>query len=247
MLAAIGLAVLLHAMLAMVLVNPPGLLRAAAVPPPPHETTIDIQNDVPAAGDAPVGGTQQESRAAPPNAAPLPSGQPAAASPDLPSAKDGELAPPAAGQEQVQTPPMPAALPPQSTPTPQQQTSQPETQDSTPRISLSDAGDEGEESGGSAQQPAKPDPKMHNKLPRYPTAAALAGQSGQVDMFVHVMPDGTASQIVVANSSGSATLDAAALRAVRTWHFRAAQSHGAPIASDVPVHLNFVLHGTDRW
>jgi len=60
---------------------------------------------------------------------------------------------------------------------------------------------------------------LRNPPPRYPLAARRNGDEGTVMLRVLVTVDGAAARVELDRSSGSASLDNAALDAVRNWRF----------------------------
>lgn len=60
---------------------------------------------------------------------------------------------------------------------------------------------------------------LRNPPPRYPPAARRSGDEGTVLLKVLVTSDGAAARVELDRSSGSASLDSAALEAVRNWRF----------------------------
>ncbi len=89
--------------------------------------------------------------------------------------------------------------------------------------------------------PAGPDSTVHNIPPAYPEAAAMLHEQGRVMLLVHVAPDGSTAAVDVVESSGYLLLDRAAHDAVAKWRFRPATSNGAPVASEMPIEINFDL------
>jgi protein TonB len=89
--------------------------------------------------------------------------------------------------------------------------------------------------------PAGPDSTVHNIPPAYPEAAAMLHEQGRVMLLVHVAPDGRTAAVDVVESSGYLLLDRAAHDAVAKWRFRPATSNGAPVASEMPIEINFDL------
>jgi protein TonB len=67
------------------------------------------------------------------------------------------------------------------------------------------------------------------------------GQQGTVMLAVEVTADGRAGSVRLAQSSGFALLDAAALQAVRRWTFEPARNLGLAVASHVEVPVRFDL------
>ncbi len=67
----------------------------------------------------------------------------------------------------------------------------------------------------------------------------MHGESGTVELLIHVDMDGTAGGADIVQSSGSAILDREARRAVLLWHFAPAQFGGAPVPFDYPISIHF--------
>jgi protein TonB len=67
--------------------------------------------------------------------------------------------------------------------------------------------------------------------PRYPESARQRREQGVVRVEIEVLADGTAGDVRVVESSGSALLDAAAAAAVRRWKFAPATVGGEPVPS----------------
>lgn len=88
-----------------------------------------------------------------------------------------------------------------------------------------------------------PSPLADNPPPAYPAAARRRGLQGLVVVLVRVLPDGSAGALSVAESSGHALLDQAALDAVAGWRFRPALRDGVAVEHDLEVPLRFVLRG----
>jgi protein TonB len=88
--------------------------------------------------------------------------------------------------------------------------------------------------------PARPE-GARNAPPPYPADAVRRGEQGLVSLLIHVAPDGRAAAVDVVASSGFADLDAAAQATVRAWHYRPALRDGAPVASELPFNINFLL------
>ena len=92
---------------------------------------------------------------------------------------------------------------------------------------------------GSAVIPAKPDTKARNRPPIYPEDAARRGQRGAVLLNIHVSPDGLTEGVDVMRSSGTLSLDRAAVDAAWKWRFLPAVKDGVPIPYD--FQMNFVF------
>jgi protein TonB len=89
--------------------------------------------------------------------------------------------------------------------------------------------------------PASVDTKFHNKDPVYPQEASIRGERGAVTLLIHVSPDGLASDVDIAQSSGYTALDRAARDAVLKWHFLPAVKDGKPIEFEMPLRVVFRL------
>lgn len=85
-------------------------------------------------------------------------------------------------------------------------------------------------------------PLAGNPSPAYPFQARLRGIEGLVLLRVEVDPDGRAAAVSVAETSGDASLDAAAEAAVRRWRFSPALRGGAHTADQLLVPVRFQLH-----
>ena len=76
---------------------------------------------------------------------------------------------------------------------------------------------------------------------RYPPIALRKREQGEVQLRVLIGRSGTALKVELARSSGSRELDRAALKAVLTWRFVAAEHNGASVEAWVIVPINFNL------
>mgnify|MGYP002131249695 CR=1 FL=1 len=72
--------------------------------------------------------------------------------------------------------------------------------------------------------------------------AILQGIEGTVRLQVLVQADGTASQVVLAQSSGSELLDKSALETVQRWKFTPGRSQGRETAQWVSLPITFSLN-----
>jgi protein TonB len=90
--------------------------------------------------------------------------------------------------------------------------------------------------------PASPDNRHRNRPPPYPDSAALRGEHGAVTLLIHISPLGVAAGADVMESSGHASLDDAALQAVRSWRFVPAVKDGQPVPFDMPMRFVFSLN-----
>jgi len=89
--------------------------------------------------------------------------------------------------------------------------------------------------------PPGPDSAFRNQPPTYPTEAARVGAQGTVSLLVHVSAKGLPQDVVVASSSGVASLDRAARDAVRRWHFVPARMQGTAVPFDYPLDIRFII------
>lgn len=206
------------------------LSGSAAPDPTPVFAQVElIQQDTPTVGDAP-----QAPAATPP---PAPSSPPTTPVPPTPPDEQSEVA--AAAQPAPPQPPLPV---PENQPAPQAAPAQPTTSNEEPAIRLGDTGETGTGLvSGSAVIPARVNTTVQNRLPGYPAEAARRGEEGVVVLLVQIAPDGTASAVDVASSSGYEVLDQTARAAVSHWRFRAAVRDGAPIASAMEVDVHFAI------
>jgi protein TonB len=84
-------------------------------------------------------------------------------------------------------------------------------------------------------------PRADNPAPSYPASARRRGQEGRVILRVEVLPNGDAGDVALEKSSGIASLDRAALKAVRRWRFVPASKNGRSVAATVRVPIRFAL------
>lgn len=89
--------------------------------------------------------------------------------------------------------------------------------------------------------PPGPDPRYQNAAPGYPEAARLRGEQGSVALELSVGTDGRVITVMVARSSGSPMLDAAARRSVLEWRFRPAMRDGQPVPGTIRTQVHFRL------
>ncbi len=80
-----------------------------------------------------------------------------------------------------------------------------------------------------------------DRPPVYPEQARRRGEQGRVLLRVSVNASGMAAGVSLAASSGSASLDAAALAAVREWRFVPATRNGRPVPATAEVPVQFRL------
>jgi protein TonB len=87
--------------------------------------------------------------------------------------------------------------------------------------------------------PASPDDRFRNRPPIYPGEAAMRGEHGAVVVLIHVSENGVATGVDVMETSGVASLDKAAVDAVRKWHFRPALQEGRAVPFDMRFRFIF--------
>lgn len=219
-------------LLAMIVV--PGLTP----PPPLAPATVEVILNAPGTGDGPRESAQGEAaeRAAPPQSAPPAS---AAIPPPPPERDEAALPapPPSAPSPPAPLPPGPPTPPaPPSRPAPQQA-------EPAPAVRLGSGGMAGLTNEISGDTPVSPDPSAPNRPPSYPRDAAERGEQGAVILLVRVTPQGYAASVSIAETSGSPSLDRAAQMAVARWRFKPElDERGTPIASRMPIRINFVLN-----
>lgn len=80
-----------------------------------------------------------------------------------------------------------------------------------------------------------------NPAPPYPADAYAQGLEGRVQLLVQIDARGRVQALEIAKSSGVASLDAAAVKAVRKWRFVPAERAGQPVAASVKVPVRFSI------
>ncbi|MEN6585883.1 MAG: energy transducer TonB [Sulfuricella sp.] len=98
----------------------------------------------------------------------------------------------------------------------------------------------------SVPEPALEAPRFHaaylnNPPPAYPMAARRRGIEGRVLVRAEVQTDGSCSRVELKTSSGSDSLDQAALEAVRKWRFIPARKGSQLLTAWVEVPITFKL------
>lgn len=84
---------------------------------------------------------------------------------------------------------------------------------------------------------------LRNPPPRYPLIARRNGEQGMVTLRVLVTREGLPSSVSVQASSGVASLDQAAVEAVKGWRFAPARQGAQPVEAWVLVPIVFKLEG----
>ena len=107
------------------------------------------------------------------------------------------------------------------------------------------------QSASSAQSPAssapgaQPEVNISSRItnpPAYPADALQAGKEGTVVLVVDINAQGAVTGAKVARSSGDARLDQSALSVVPKWKFNPAMENGKPVAGQVRVPVEFLMH-----
>jgi protein TonB len=80
-----------------------------------------------------------------------------------------------------------------------------------------------------------------NPMPPYPSEALSAGIQGVVVLWVTIEADGGAGSVRVHQSSGTASLDRAALETVQRWRFIPGRRRGIAVACERLVPVNFTI------
>lgn len=80
---------------------------------------------------------------------------------------------------------------------------------------------------------------LRNPAPPYPLEARRNGWEGVVTLDVIVNPSGHPVNVTIQQSSGYATLDKAAVKAVKAWRFRPARMGNVPVESRVRIPVRF--------
>ncbi|MFC5490860.1 energy transducer TonB [Dokdonella soli] len=78
-------------------------------------------------------------------------------------------------------------------------------------------------------------------MPNYPADAFRAHQQGTVDVIVTVSASGEPVEAHVYQSSGTASLDSAAVAAVKAWTFRAAERNGNATEAQAIVTIDWSI------
>jgi periplasmic protein TonB len=87
------------------------------------------------------------------------------------------------------------------------------------------------------------DPRFADRIqPPYPGLARSLGEEGRVTLLVRIGIDGRVTDVLLRDSSGSTTLDEAAMRYARKyWRFKPATVDGVAVATEVVKTILFKL------
>lgn len=81
-----------------------------------------------------------------------------------------------------------------------------------------------------------------NSPPLYPMSARRMGREGRTVLLVTLSASGECVEVGVADSSGTPSLDEAAITAVKTWRFHPATRNSAPVPATLRVPVQFSLN-----
>jgi len=84
-----------------------------------------------------------------------------------------------------------------------------------------------------------------NRLPVYPRDAARRHEHGMVVVQMSIDVDGRVTHVEIAQSSGSSSLDQAALDMLATWHFKPAMRDGLPQSDVLNMGVDFRMDQED--
>jgi len=87
----------------------------------------------------------------------------------------------------------------------------------------------------------RPPRLLSNRPPTYPAHAIARRVEGTVLLRIQISADGNVGHLEVLASSGHPILDAAAVRAVRSWRFAPAVNSGRAVAATVRLPVRFSL------
>jgi protein TonB len=83
---------------------------------------------------------------------------------------------------------------------------------------------------------------LQNPAPAYPTLSRKLGEQGRVLLRVLVNPNGSADEVRLQTSSGSARLDEAARTTISRWKFVPAKRGNQPVPAWVLIPITFELN-----
>jgi len=251
--------------------EPPTAPAQSVVPPPVPQPAPVAQPTLPRpAAPPPPGPTPVAQPTTPPPAPPIRAAappaalQPAAAPPAPPPPEPipSPRPPPMQTAAAPVTPPLPLPPPPAPAPPPRQvaarpqpapprQAVQPLTQPAPPQAQPAPAAiADGPANAGAAAAsaaavaviPPRPIAAVaKDRRPVYPELARRRGEQGRVVLRVRVGPNGLPLAVTVDRTSGHASLDHAAMAAVRQWRFAPALEDGRPVAAVAEIPVQFRL------
>jgi TonB family protein len=108
-----------------------------------------------------------------------------------------------------------------------------------PRVSLQPPADWDFKASPAGWEPYEDTSGRTQHPPKYPKAALAACAGGVVQLRVKVSVEGYIKNIAVENSSGNASLDAAAAEAAKHWVYRPGRHGSTAVGGDVIVPVHF--------
>jgi periplasmic protein TonB len=169
--------------------------------------------------------------------------EPAAVAPEPPAPPPPAKQPPRHAPARARTPPVEAPAPAPLTTAPA--VADPAAKDEPPAVAPAPAPAAAPSVAVAPREPVSPPDfraaYLRNPPPGYPAAARRNGEEGTVMLRVLVSTDGAPREVVLERSSGSSSLDAAALATVKTWRFTPARRAGEAQEAWVLVPIVFRL------
>lgn len=216
--ALIGLVLLIHALIALAVLQ--NQTEAVVVPPKVPPIEIEISKPVPLPQALPVARSEPT-----PKPSPIPP-------------KKVEAPKPVPAPAKVTPAPTPVVSDAAATPAPATTNSNAVNSNTA----ATEAATVSTRSNGERVTQARADADyLNNPPPKYPAIAQSRGWEGQVMLNVHVLANGRADIVNIELSSGRKTLDDAAIRAVTEWRFVPAKRGQTPIDGWVQVPIDFKL------
>lgn len=135
--------------------------------------------------------------------------------------------------------PMPVETPPEVEVPPPPKRKQAEAKTDLPDAPIESAAQAASpaENGVEFDQPPQPHP--YNTKPPYPADAYARRHEGIVMLSLHVDVDGDVDRVEIAQSSGFASLDDAAVEAARNWRYVPARRGGVSVAATFTQRVKF--------
>lgn len=165
-----------------------------------------------------------------PEVKPLPPPKPMRVARTKPAAKP--MAKPSESAPHIAMNAMPAGLPGDTMPG----LPSPNATETVPAPAPTSSGDEKGIEGG-----FEPPAYCQCAMPKYPSDAKRQRQQGTVLLRLRLNARGQVEFVSVKDSSGYASLDSAATKAVKNWLFQPARKNGSPVAHEVEVPVKFAL------
>jgi protein TonB len=239
----VAASVVLHVALAALLPQ----LRSADVPPQPLQVMLEKPEPPPVTPAAPMPSASETPEKARPKPRPKAAPQKKIAQPEPQKPAAPSPAPP-----QVLALPQVPDTPPVTAPMPQSDAKPTPVAPREEQVAQATPGTRAPRTAPPSEAPAPAKTTapisdaayLQNPQPRYPMSARRRGEQGTVLLKVLVTREGTAASVNVETSSGSTSLDEAALEAVRRWRFVPAKRGAQPVEAWHLVPIVFRLEGT---